>query len=271
MPPKFHQNLDINPPKVKPLKNKSRRVSVSVKVNSVSRPSVSPRSLPQRRPSRFSWFALLVLLLIIIILVGVGYFCYSYFQYQPPEQSASPISYNPEDYQVPLGITIDNSANASADPAGGWQVFNLPAKGTGTSTTSTLFSFKHPAELVATVDSRNNLVTLNSVTATTTRLVVSWKGTAKDLLGYLKDVDNINATAWEGQPGFRVTSSTIASVSGQTMIIREQHLLAADLYEYVAYFKSGNTVYTVGLIAEKLNSNLAAFFTVFLNNFKVGQ
>jgi len=206
-------------------------------------------------------------------LIGVGYFGYSYFQYQSFEQSKSPTSYNPEDYQVPLGITIDDSANtpAEADPAAGWQVFSLPAKGAGSSTTSTLFSFKHPAELAASLDSRNNLVTLKSVPATTTRLVVSWKETAKNLPDYLKDVDKTNATAWEGQPGFKVISSTTASVSVHAMIIREQHLLAADLYEYIAYFKSGNTVYTVGLIADKLNQNLATFFTVFLNNFKVGQ
>ena len=89
---------------------------------------------------------------------------------------------------------------------------------------------------------------------------------------YLKELDEINATSYEGRPSIKVVTSTDkVTVAGAPAIFKEQKLLAADLSQYVVYFKVADVIYTISLNAPALDQNLFALFALFVNNFIISQ
>jgi hypothetical protein len=246
-------------------------------INSSLKSKHMPRS--NKGYDSFPWLAVVLTAVIVLILVIGGYFAYQYIKLlpteSPAEETTNPVV-KPEDYQVPLGITMDNPQEqtpANTDPTADSQAYKVPLLHStkATNTSSTLFSFKYPVGLVVKQNETQNYLVLNSEPPTSTQLVVNWNKTAKNLPDYLREIDAINATAWEGKSAVRVTTSTNGQLGTTAVIIREQKLLAADLNEYVAYFKASDTVYSVGLIAPELNQSLAGFFIAFLSNFRLGQ
>lgn len=179
------------------------------------------------------------------------------------------------DYQIPMGVTVPNDTAAETqDPATDWLPFALPSPvdklSDASTTTSTLFSFKYPKDL--TLKRTKNNITLSSIAVTSTRLSVNWEASTKSLTTYLKDLDKVNAKAWEGQPSVKIVTSTDqAAIGSLPAVVREQKLLAADLSEYVVYFKNSSTVYSLSIVAPTLSQELLNLLVVFINNFKLGN
>jgi hypothetical protein len=148
---------------------------------------------------------------------------------------------------------------------------NATATSSSSTTIPALFFIKYPAGLKITQNSQYNYLTLNTDPPTSTQLVVNWNKTTKNLKDYLKDVDLANSKAWEGQSAIKITTSTDGQFNGWPAVVREQKLLAADLNEYIVYFKTADTVYSLGLIAPQLDQGLVNFFLAFVNNFRLGQ
>lgn len=216
---------------------------------------------------------------IAIIVIAGGLFVY--FQFIKTSETAddnvkgSVADNSAAGYQIPMGVTVPNdTATETQDPTADWLSFTLPNPAVKlaatSSTTSTLFSFKYPKEFQLRQNKSN--ITLSSVLTTSTQIAVNWEVTTKNLATYLKDLDKVNAKSWEGQPSVKVVTSTDqAAISSLPAVVREQKLLAADLSEYVVYFKSSSTVYSLSVVAPALSQELLNLLVVFIDNFKLGN
>lgn len=216
-------------------------------------------SSPGPRNSGSNLLSVIAIILIILAAIGViGYFIY---QNQAAKEELALV----EDSVAEQATTTPETP---VDPAADWEAYNFTVKGaTATSTNKTLFSFRHPSGL--TVERNGDVLRIFSTAATDTQMFIYYEATTSTLDNYLNDLDKASAKAWEGKPSIKVVTSTPGTLGGQPLVIRQQKLLAADLEAYAAYIFSGNKVYTVSLAAPALNQQLAQFFVVFLNNFKL--
>ncbi len=217
----------------------------------------------------------------LVAIVVIGGALFVYFQFFKGADSSDGNNKNltavssTADYQIPMGVNVPSQDTASTqDPTAGWLSFSLPDTSTklsaSSSVSSTLFSFKYPQDLTLKQNKTN--ITLSSASITSTMLTVNWEVTPKSLTSYLKDLDKVNAKAWEGQPSVSIVTSTDqAAIGNLPAIVREQKLLAADLSQYVVYFKNSSTVYSISVIAPALSQDLLSLLVVFINNFKLGN
>lgn len=218
------------------------------------------------------FWSLALLLVVVIFLILALVLVYLNFK---DNSRVEPISVaNPDNYQIPMGITVGDEGEETAavtdDPTVDWLEFKLPAAKTTSTATSTLLSFKYPS--VFKVSQKNNRLTLSSATVTSTQLHIDYQKNSLSLANYLKEVDALSATAYEGKPSIKITTSTSDVMIGDTpAVFREQKLLAADLNQYIIYFKAKDTIYSIDLVAPQLDQNLFTFFALFVNNFRIGQ
>lgn len=220
-----------------------------------------------------SWL-LVSLLAAVVFLIGVLVLVYinnpdifPFFKQEEPSSVA-----NPDNYQIPMEVISDGGTAAeTTDPTADWLEYSLPTDGSSSSTAgSALFSFKYPNGLEITSD--KNHLTLQNSTGTLVQINVNYKDSKKSLETFLKETDTLNATGWEGQPAVEmVTSTDKAMAAGLPAVFREQKLLAADLYQYIIYFKASGTVYSISLNTPQPDQNLFALFALFVNNFKLGK
>ncbi len=223
-----------------------------------------------------SGFALFNFFLLVCFLVVLGVAGWFYYDHYIKEDLTS----------LTPGVASESLIEEPAeqpqeDPIANWNLYEskimievknpttTDATSTEQNTTSTkpLFSFKYPSELV--LEESDGVITLTDNSATSTRLMINWKETPKDLNRFVSEIDKINETAWEGKPSVSVSTSTDqAKIGGQPAIFRVQKLLAADLDEYKIYFKANGMMFSVSLSAQELNQNILNFYLAFLDNFK---
>lgn len=223
-----------------------------------------------------SGFALFNFFLLVCFLVVLGVAGWFYYDHYIKEDLTS----------LTPGVASESLIEEPAeqpqeDPIANWNLYEskimievknpttTDATSTEQNTTSTkpLFSFKYPSELV--LEESDGVITLTDNSATSTRLMINWKETPKDLNRFVSEIDKINETAWEGKPSISVSTSTDqAKIGGQPAIFRVQKLLAADLDEYKIYFKANGMMFSVSLSAQELNQNILNFYLAFLDNFK---
>lgn len=221
-----------------------------------------------------SWL-FLALLAAVIFLIGVLALVYinrpDLFPFLDQE---SPVSVtNPDNYQIPMEVIKNEETPAeTTDPTADWLEYSFPDS-KATSSVSALpasFSFKYPAGLAITSD--KNHLTLQNTTGTLIQININYKESKKALDVFLKETDILNATGWEGKPSVEITTSTDkVVVAGLPAVFREQKLLAADLNQYIVYFKASGTVYSISLNTPQPDQNLFALFALFVNNFKLGK
>jgi len=253
-------------PKTMPKKRASRK-----KLNGVIDPYEIPQNIPatyrRSEPSTTGGIGpLITVLIIIIIIIGALVAGYYFMNHQPLDTSdaGTDVVADIQDSNVSADQTT-----APIDPAADWQSYDFLVKSSSTAVSSTLFSFRYPDGLV--VERNGEVLRIYSSTATDTQMFIYYEPTAVSLDKYLADLDKTSAKAWEGKPSIEVVTSTSGTLGGQPLIIREQKLLAADLSAYTAYVLSDKNVFTVSLTAPALNQQLAQFFVIFLNNFKLEQ
>lgn len=223
-----------------------------------------------------SGFALFNFFLLVCFLVVLGVAGWFYYDHYIKEDLTS----------LTPGVASESLIEEPAeqpqeDPIANWNLYEskimievknpttTDSTSTEQNTTSTkpLFSFKYPQELV--LEESDGVITLTDNSATSTRLMINWKETPKDLNRFVSEIDKINETAWEGKPSISVSTSTDqAKIGGQPAIFRVQKLLAADLDEYKIYFKANGMMFSVSLSAQELNQNILNFYLAFLDNFK---
>ena len=229
---------------------------------------VDPYERPQARrsypaPRRSGGSVASIIAIVIIILVAIGVIGYFIYQNQVAQQSAI----NIEEQVVEETTT---TAPTQTDPAADWQTYDFTVKAAATTSATSsraLFSFRYPSGL--TIERNNDVLRIYSTAATDTQMFVYYEKASSSLENYLKELDKISAKAWEGKPSIKIVTSTAGTLGGQPLVIRQQKLLAADLESYAAYVSSNGKVYTISLAAPALNQQLAQFFIVFLNNFRL--
>lgn len=202
--------------------------------------------------------------IIIIIIIGALATSYYFINHQPLDFS-----------DTEAGVVVDTQDStaqsdqtaAQIDPAADWKTYDFLVKSSSTAATSTLFSFRYPDGL--TIERNGEVLRIYGSTATDTQMFVYYEPVTVGLDKYLSDLDKVSAKSWEGKPSIEVVTSTSGTLGGQPLVIREQKLLAADLSAYTAYIFNGNNVFTVSLTTSALNQQLAQFFVIFLNNFKL--
>jgi len=232
--------------------------------------STSPK---KNSGSGFALFNFFLLICFLAVLGVAGWFYYDHYIKDDPTALTpgvaseslieEPIEQPQEDpianwnlYESKIMIEVKNSTTTDAT-----------STEQNTTSTKPLFSFKYPQELV--LEEGDGVITLNDNSATSTRLMITWKETSKELNRFVSEIDKINQTAWEGKPSVSVSTSTDqAKIGGQPAIFRVQKLLAADLDEYKIYFKAGDMMFSVSLSAPELNQNILNFYLAFLDNFK---
>ncbi|MFA6594083.1 MAG: hypothetical protein WCT16_02385 [Candidatus Buchananbacteria bacterium] len=218
------------------------------------------RPVPRRSGGIGPVITVLIIIIIIIGALAAGYYL---MNQQTLDSSETETDMTPSAQEA----TAPEQTAAQTDPAADWKTYAFLIKPNSTAATSTLFSFRHPDGL--TVERNGEVLRLYSSAATDTQMFIYYESTTTTLDNYLKDLDKVSAKAWEGKPSIKVVTSTAGTLGGQPLIIREQKLLAADLNAYTAYILSDKKVFTVSLTASALNQQLAQFFLVFLNNFKL--
>ena len=233
----------------------------------------SSTSSKKNSGSGFALFNFLLLVCFLVVLGVAGWFYYDHYikedltSLTPGVASESLIEEPAEQPQEdPIAnwnlyeskIMVEDKTPTTTDTTSAEQ---------NTTSTKPLFSFKYPQELV--LEESDGVITLTDNSATSTRLMITWKETPKDLNRFVSEIDKINETAWEGKPSVSVSTSTDqAKIGGQPAIFRVQKLLAADLDEYKIYFKANSMMFSVSLSAQELNQNILNFYLAFLDNFK---
>jgi hypothetical protein len=222
-----------------------------------------------------TWF-LAGLLAVVVLLVGVLALVYinrpDIFSFGNQKEAVSVTS--PDNYQIPMEV-INNGETAAetTDPTADWLEYSIPSSSQSSSATSSdsfLFAFRYPDSLKIRQD--KNYVTLENTTGTLVQINVNYKESKKSLETFLKETDVLNETSWEGQPAVKITTSTDkVAVAGLPGIFREQELLAAGLHQYIVYFKTSSTIYSISLNTPQADQNLFALFAIFVNNFKLGK
>ncbi|MFA5047927.1 MAG: hypothetical protein WC516_02695 [Patescibacteria group bacterium] len=252
----------------------------------------------QRGQSRAPYIIIVVLILIIIVFIVAGLFYW--FNYIRPQYvideavvqidqsqssattTADQNAQNSDDYLIPLGINIPSDQQQQANPVDSWLSFSFMDKSTTTTTStkktttttatssvatsSPLFQFKYPAFFK--IKNNGNNLQLISDQATSTQILITVETSTKKLDAYLKDVDKIAATAWEGQPSMTVKSQGQGQIGKFSAVQRIEQLLAADLQKKATYVSLGNKIVMVSIISPAIDDTISNFYDVFLNTFK---
>jgi hypothetical protein len=213
----------------------------------------------------------LVVILAIIVIILAGVFVYLKFFSQTETIDDDGII-NPDSYQVPLEAGSTESPAQTKDPTANWLTFDVAkddsVEVSADSDVDKIFSFKYPVGMEIQRNKNNLNLSINQ--SSSAQINVNWQMTSKSLDEYIDEIDKINATAWEGKPSIGVVTSTDKALVGTLpAVVREQRLLAADLSEYIVYFKTSSTIYSISVIAPQLDQNLAGLWALFVSNIRI--
>jgi hypothetical protein len=260
-----------------PKKISAKKSSVNNIVLEVPKAKISVR----KNESSSIIITILGIVAVIVALGVAGYFVYiNYFAGSAPIETGV---INPANYQMSMGITVPNETTdqATQDPTAGWLSYGLPVFATSTTDSSTstepemiaegkAFNFLYPNGFV--IQEGEKGLQLSSDQLKDTQVTINWSDSKKPLAQYVSELDEISKTAWEGKPSIEVVTSTNnAIIAGVPAVVRQQKSLAADLEQFVVYVKNNDRIYTISLLAPKLDSNLGQFFSVFLSKFNFAK
>ncbi len=269
--------------KNKPNRNKNSR-------REQRQPSPSAADYYQPR-SRFSVLAKAAFIIFIIICLAAIAAAAYFFLIKPgwpkpaaPADSEEQLNYN--SYEMPLGITVPSSDNSSDNQQQssvptytfilGTSTKVIEASGTTASTTATTtvettsaYQFQYPPAFVPV--RTGNIVKLTSALATDTQILVEVNDSNRNLAAYLKNLDQTNATAYEGQPAVQVKSENKLTSNNKEVeaIQRLQLLVAPGLQEKVTYVSYQGKIISLAIIAPTLTAELNQLYDAILASFKL--
>jgi hypothetical protein len=171
-----------------------------------------------------------------------------------------------DNYQVPMGIFSQPEQQAQ-DPTANWKVFDFTMASSSEDNESSIYSFKYPDQFK--VERNGDFVMLSDIaTSSEVQLSVNFEQTDIDLIEWIKEFDEISSKAWEGKPSIEVVTSSDATFIELPAIVRQQKLLAADLFQYSLYFKKDDKVFSVSMMAPQITQEMINFYLVFVNTLK---
>lgn len=251
---------------------------------------------PRQQGGNQAVIAVLAALLIITLLI-VCVLCYI-FLIKPklagaPNKSTDESEQNsdalaePSNYQIPLGVQMPSAPEATQDnsPTADWQSYtwlmtpkastsnssssSSTATTTGKSAPTSTLELKYPDGWSLTKS--NNTIKLTNKQFADAQIVITSDYNDKKLTDFLKALDEVAATAYEGKPSVQVKSQNALGTNSEKIsaIQRMQYLTAADLQEKITYISYQGQVISVGLIAPKLTDEMSQIYDLMLTSFKL--
>lgn len=136
-------------------------------------------------------------------------------------------------------LTPSPTPSKALDPTSGWQTYTNSQYG---------YEIKLPANWKHVEHSSNfDYLTefQSSSDLSSIRIHVHTDSVGKNLSDFLKEVDRISKTAYEGKPSVKVIRTTVKILNGVEVIEREEELIAAGVTSIVTYIPTSKYIYSV--------------------------
>lgn len=259
-----------------------------------------PQPYYQGRQSGNQGAIAVLAVLLIVALLAVCALCFVFIV--KPRLAAAPaessdeseesgtIAPKPENYQIPLGIQVPSAAETQAQdnsPTANWQSYTWiigasttpSAKASSSSSTAatstakaaptSTLELKYPAGWVLTKS--NNTIKLTNKLFADAQIIITSDASSKKLTEYLKELDEVSATAYEGKPSIQVKSQNALGTNSDKIsaVQRMQYLTAADMQEKITYISYQGQIISVGLIAPQLTDEAIQLYDLLLSSFKL--